>query len=89
MFLKERSSNTRLFYIILEDSKFYDNYYDYRICESYNSEPIITDLNSILLQVKVPVLSLNMYSIWPNYSLIVEVKTVHPTPLDELYISSS
>ena len=48
-------------------------------------DPITANLNSILLHVSVPVLSLNMYSICPNYSFRDEEKTVTPFYFTELY----
>ena len=55
----------------------------------YVSFPQTDILNSILLQVKVPVLSENTYYTYPNSSLIVVLKTLTYLSFSAVYISLS
>lgn len=51
--------------------------------------PIAIFLNSIKLQVNVPVLSLNIYSIYPSSSFKLELYTVAKVPVSMLFILAS
>lgn len=51
--------------------------------------PITASLNSIMLHVRVPVLSENMYSIWPSSSFSDDENTVAPLFLVPVFSKAS
>lgn len=55
----------------------------------YKFSPITAILNSMMLRVRVPVLSVNMYSTCPNYSFREALNTLQPLFLSLLNISTS